>query len=86
MTAGDKLGREIEADFTRKAKESGLTDEEAKNAFNQNMLSTGLLADGPREYSETFKRRWLVTSYEAGDVVLHTPYTVRLSEDERELF
>ena len=40
------------------------------------MLSTGLLADGPREYSETFSRRWLVTAYEAGDVVLHTPYTV----------
>jgi phytanoyl-CoA hydroxylase len=77
MSAGNTLGREIEADFTRKARESGLTDDEAKDAFNQNMLSTGLLADGPREYSETFGRRWLVTSYEAGDVVLHTPYTVR---------
>jgi len=42
------------------------------------MLSTGLLADGPREYSDTFGRRWLVTSYEAGDVVLHTPFTVRV--------
>jgi hypothetical protein len=73
---GHTLGRELEADFTRKAKESGLSDEETKNAFNQNMLSTGLLADGPREYSETFLRRWLVAAYEAGDVVLHTPYTV----------
>jgi len=43
------------------------------------MLSTGLLADGPREYSETFGRRWLVTNYEAGDVVLHTPYTIHAS-------
>lgn len=40
------------------------------------MLSTGLLADGAREYSETFDRRWLVTSYEAGDVVLHNPFAV----------
>jgi hypothetical protein len=72
------LGREVEEDFNRKAVESGLSDEEAKNAFNQNMLSTGLLADGPREYSETFDRRWLVTKYEAGDVVLHTPYTVSI--------
>jgi phytanoyl-CoA hydroxylase len=40
------------------------------------MLSTGLLADGAREYSETFERRWLVTSYEAGDVVLHNPFAV----------
>ena len=73
---GHLLGREIEADFTRKAQECGLSDEEAKNAFNQNMLSTGLLADGPREYSETFNRRWLVTTYEAGDVVLHNPFAV----------
>jgi phytanoyl-CoA hydroxylase len=75
--AGHTLGREIEAEFTKKARNSGLTEEEAKNAFNQNMLSTGLLADGPRDYSDTFSRRWLVTAYEAGDVVLHTPYSVR---------
>ena len=66
----------MEAEFTSKAKQSGLSDEETKNAFNQNMLSTGLLADGPREYSQTFSRRWLVTSYEAGDVVLHNPFAV----------
>ena len=41
-TRGHTLGREVEADFTRKAKESGLNEEETKNAFNQNMLSTGL--------------------------------------------
>ena len=73
---GHTLGREVEADFTKKAKESGLNEEDARSAFNQNMLSTGLLADGPREYSETFGRRWLVTSYEAGDVVLHNPFAV----------
>lgn len=39
-------------------------------------MSNGLLADGPKEYAETFGKRWLVTDYEAGDVVLHTPYTV----------
>jgi phytanoyl-CoA hydroxylase len=54
-----------------------MSEEETKYAFNQNMLSTGLLADGPREYSETFQRKWLVTAYQAGDVVLHTPYSVR---------
>lgn len=73
---GHTLGREVEGDFNRKAAESGLSDEETKNAFNQNMLSTGLLADGPREYSDTFDRRWLVTNYEAGDVVLHNPFAV----------
>jgi phytanoyl-CoA hydroxylase len=73
------LGREIEADFTKKATDSGLSEDEAKNAFNQNMLSTGLLADGPRVYSDTFERRWLVTAYEAGDVVLHDPYAIHAS-------
>ncbi|KAF9701056.1 hypothetical protein EKO04_000116 [Ascochyta lentis] len=76
---GHTLGQEVEADFTAKAKASGLTDEEAKYAFNQNMLSTGLLADGAREYSDTFDRKWLVTSYEAGDVVLHTPFAIHAS-------
>ncbi|KAH7073906.1 hypothetical protein BKA63DRAFT_515018 [Paraphoma chrysanthemicola] len=76
---GHTLGREVEADFNRKAEESGLTEEEKKNAFNQNMLSTGLLADGPREYSNTFGRRWLVTEYEAGDVVLHNPFAIHAS-------
>lgn len=76
---GHTLGREVEADFTRKAKQSGLSDEETRNAFNQNMLSTGLLADGPKEYSDTFQRRWLVTEFEAGDVVLHTPFTIHAS-------
>ncbi|OAL02006.1 hypothetical protein IQ06DRAFT_273040 [Phaeosphaeriaceae sp. SRC1lsM3a] len=79
LEKGHTLGREIEADFTRKATESGLSEEEAKNAFNQNMLSTGLLADGPREYSDTFDRQWLVTSYEAGDVVLHNPFAIHAS-------
>ena len=76
MIPGHTLGRQVEADFSRKAAESGLSEKETKNAFNQNMLSTGLLSDGPREYSDTFDRRWLVTKYEAGDVVLHNPYAV----------
>ncbi|KAF1943319.1 hypothetical protein EJ02DRAFT_373819 [Clathrospora elynae] len=76
---GHTLGRGIEADFSQKARDSGLNEEETKNAFNQNMLSTGLLADGPREYSDTFNRRWLVTKYEAGDVVLHNPFAIHAS-------
>ncbi|KAF2128822.1 hypothetical protein P153DRAFT_403715 [Dothidotthia symphoricarpi CBS 119687] len=73
------LGRKIEAEFTQKARESGLSEAETRNAFNQNMQSNGLLADGPREYSDIHKQRWLVTEYEAGDVVLHTPFTIHAS-------
>ncbi|XXH02150.1 hypothetical protein Hte_008518 [Hypoxylon texense] len=77
LESGHTLGREIETNFFNKAKQTGLTDEEAKNAFNKNMTSGGLLADGPKEFAEERRLKWLVTEYEAGDVVLHTPYTVR---------
>jgi len=73
---GHTLGAEIEQQFTEKAKASGMSDEEAKNAFNQNMMSGAMLSDGPAEFGKTHGRRWLVTDYEAGDVVLHTAYTV----------
>ncbi|KAH8650566.1 hypothetical protein BGZ60DRAFT_473864 [Tricladium varicosporioides] len=76
---GHDLGKELEDKFTSKAKASGLSDEEAKSAFNQNMLSTGLLADGPAEFGRAHNRRWLVSAYEAGDVVLHSPYTIHAS-------
>lgn len=49
------------------------------NAFNHNMLSSGLPADRPAEFGRMYKRRWLVTDYEAGVVVLHNPYTVNQS-------
>ena len=73
---GHTLGQEIETGFYDRARETGLTEEESKNAFNQNMMGGGLLADGAKEFGQTHGRRWLVTSYEAGDVVFHTPYTV----------
>jgi len=73
---GHHLGKQLEDDFTTKAKASGMTDEEAKSAFNKNMLETGLLSEGPAEFGRTYKRRWLVSDYEAGDVVLHSSYTV----------
>lgn len=76
LERGHTLGSEIEEQFTQKAKASGLTDEEAKNAFNQNMMSGGLLADGPSEFGKRHGRRWLLTEYEAGDVVLHNAYAV----------
>jgi phytanoyl-CoA hydroxylase len=37
---GHSLGAEQEAEFTRKATASGLTEDEARSAFNQNMSVT----------------------------------------------
>ncbi|KAI5918443.1 hypothetical protein F4810DRAFT_691921 [Camillea tinctor] len=76
---GHALGREIEDGFYVRAREAGLSEDEAKNAFNKNMMSGGLLADGPKGFAEAYGKRWLVTEFEAGDAVLHTPYTIHAS-------
>jgi phytanoyl-CoA hydroxylase len=76
LEKGHILGEDIEKGFYDKARETGLSDEESKNAFNKNMMGGGLLSDGPKMFADEHGRRWLVTDYEAGDVVLHTPYTV----------
>lgn len=66
----------MEEAFFVKARQSGLTDEEARSAFNSNMMATGLLSETPAEFAREHSRRWLVSAYEAGDVVLHKPHMV----------
>ncbi|KAJ5777415.1 hypothetical protein N7520_000661 [Penicillium odoratum] len=76
---GDSIGVEREKEFYRTAKEAGLSDEEAKNAFNSNMMATGLLSEFPAQFARDHDRRWLVSAYEAGDVVLHKPHMIHAS-------
>lgn len=78
-SSGHVLGRKIEKDFTDRAKASGLTEEEAKFAFNSNMMAGGHLASNPKKFGDEHGRRWLVTAYEAGDVVIHDSYMVSSS-------
>jgi hypothetical protein len=66
----------MEDEFTAKALRAGLTEEEAKSAFNANMMSTGLLSEFPAGFAKEHGRRWLVSAFEAGDVVLHKPHVV----------
>ncbi|PYH90643.1 hypothetical protein BO71DRAFT_402021 [Aspergillus ellipticus CBS 707.79] len=75
----DSVGRKIEDDFTAKAMAAGLTEEEAKYAFNSNMMSTGMLSEYPAEFAKQHGRRWLASAYEAGDVVLHKPHMIHAS-------
>ncbi|KAF4341611.1 phytanoyl hydroxylase [Fusarium beomiforme] len=56
----EALGAEIENDFAKKAKAAGMSDEEMRNAFNSNMMSTGFLAEGPKDFGLQHGRRWLV--------------------------
>lgn len=76
LEGSESLGAEIESDFEKKAKDAGMSDEEMRNAFNKNMMSTGFLADGPADFARLHERKWLVSEYEAGDVVFHTPHMV----------
>lgn len=70
------IGRDTERNFTAKAIASGLTEEEAKFAFNKNMAAGGVLTQDPKAYSDSCQRRWLVSNYDAGDVVFHNSYMV----------
>ena len=83
---GHTLGAERKREFTGKAKEAGMSEEEARNVVNQNMMSSGLLADGPKEFGRQVGRQWLLTGYGAGDVVVHTAYTVSLQRGKRQLW
>ena len=78
------LGREIEADFSRRAQT--FSNEERLSAFNAHMNKYGQLSQDAHEFSETHpavdeknSREWLVARYEAGDVVFHDPYIVHAS-------
>lgn len=79
LEKGHTLGAELERDFTQKARDCGMSDEEARNAFNTNMMHGGMLASGAAEFGRCHGRKWLLTAYEAGDVVLHNSYSVHAS-------
>lgn len=68
------LGRRMEAEFT--ATNAGLSPEERVSAYNRNMSETGWISKNLPEMADRFDSRWLFADYEAGDVVLHSPYTI----------
>ena len=82
LTDSAKLGRQIEQDFTNRAQK--LSPEERKSAFNVNMEKYGQLSQNAADFREVHQtdsqqRSWLVSGYEAGDVMFHDPYTIHTS-------
>ena len=89
-----RLGQAIEDDFNERAKD--LKPEEKISAFNQNMTSIGILSDNPEEFQTDHQRvaekagmggrdyRWLISNYEAGDVVFHHPCSIHASCSNRD--
>lgn len=68
------IGQETEAEFSRRA--GNLTSEERVSAFNKNMSDGGFLSRDTKAYGEENQRKWLITDYEAGDVIFHSPFLV----------
>jgi phytanoyl-CoA hydroxylase len=61
-----------------------LSPEERISAFNVNMEKYGQLSQNAAEFHQKYQdyeqeRVWLVSGYEAGDVVFHDPYTIHTS-------
>ncbi|KAI5457512.1 hypothetical protein BGZ63DRAFT_365006 [Mariannaea sp. PMI_226] len=85
LEGSDALGQRIEEDFDKQARERGMTDEQRLDAFNANMMTTGWLGNGPIQFSkEHGGGRWLLTEFEAGDVVLHKPHMIHASTINRD--
>ena len=68
------LGRKMEDEFTEA--NAALSPEERVSAFNKNMSAVGWISKNLPDMANRFDRRWLCATYEAGDVVLHSPYTI----------
>jgi ectoine hydroxylase-related dioxygenase (phytanoyl-CoA dioxygenase family) len=71
------LGRQMEAEFTRNALD--LTPEERISAYNKKMTEGGWVSKDLPDMAERFNTRWLVADYEAGDVMIHSPFMIHAS-------
>lgn len=70
------LGRKFEAEFS--LKNQNLPPEERISAYNQNM-KTGWLSEDLPALARQANGRWLMADYEAGDMVIHSPYMIHAS-------
>jgi ectoine hydroxylase-related dioxygenase (phytanoyl-CoA dioxygenase family) len=67
-------GRAMEDEFRRRSVD--LPPEERVSAYNKHMSSSGWLDKNLDALAEKYGLRWLAADYEAGDVVVHGPYTI----------
>ncbi len=68
------LGVSMEADFSKA--NAVLTPEERISAYNKNMTEGGWVSKDLPDMAERFDTRWLVADYEAGDIMLHSPFMI----------
>jgi hypothetical protein len=75
------VGAAMEARFS--SDNAGLSPEERVSAYNRNMSEGGWVSKDLPATAERFDARWLMADYEAGDVVLHSPYMIHASTTNR---
>ena len=72
------MGEEIESNLTRLANETQLWEQERKNSSNKNMTVENDPMSMSMSFASKYKRKWLISAFEAGDIVNHHPDTVSL--------
>jgi len=78
----DAVGRQMEAEF--RVKNANLPPEERFSAFNRNMRENGWISTDLAAMADLFKSRWLIADYEAGDMVIHSPYMIHAATQNRD--
>lgn len=74
LEGSDALGRQMEMEFNEQ--NSHLSYEERISAYNKSMGKTGWITKDLPGLAERANTRWLIANYEAGDMVVHSPYMV----------
>jgi hypothetical protein len=74
-------GRKMEAEFS--LKNADLPPEERISAYNRNMNKGGWLTKDLPSLSERLNTRWLMADYEAGDMLIHSPYMIHAATENR---
>lgn len=71
------IGARMEREFNEQ--NDDLSPEERVSAYNRNMTEGGWVSKDLPDMAERFDTRWLVADYEAGDIMLHSPFMIHAS-------
>ena len=78
----DAVGRQMEAEFT--INNAHLSPEERISAYNRNMREAGWISTDLVDMAARFQSRWLIADYEAGDMLIHSPYMIHAATQNRD--
>lgn len=67
-------GEAMEAQF--RLENASLPPEERVSAYNRNLTEGGWISRRLSEVAQKVGGRWLIADHQAGDIVLHSPYTI----------